>query len=364
MPGGARYDARDPVSSSIPSDSPASETFSHPLLAWFRGRKRDLPWRRKEGLAAPCAAYRTWISEVMLQQTVVAAVVPRFEKWMRRFPDASALAAANERAVLREWEGLGYYSRARNLYRAAKLLVERHGGEIPATLPELRALPGVGEYTAAAVLSIAFGRPEPVLDANVRRVMSRVLCLRTWNRAAEAKTRGALRRLIPERAPGDFNEAMMELGALICRPTRPDCAACPIARCCEARRRGLETAIPSRRKSVSVKRVTPLGVTVHEDRVLIRRRGKDEIGAGLWGFPALDGSPPARAISLPPVIHAYTKYRDELRPSLVRTTKPKRKDENEKWVRWSDIERYPFPSVYRKIIASARRALTDISPPK
>ena len=210
------------------------------LLGWYDANKRAMPWRRTKD------PYRIWLSEVMLQQTTVATVIGYFERFLERFPDVRALARADEAAVLRLWAGLGYYSRARNLHRAAKAVVEEHAGRFPRTLQGLRSLPGVGRYTAAAVASIAFGLPAELVDGNVIRVYARLFALRgdprspalqekVWTLAAEHLDHGR---------PGDWNQALMELGATVCSPVGPECGRCPLSKSCLARKRGLQDSIP------------------------------------------------------------------------------------------------------------------------
>jgi A/G-specific adenine glycosylase len=199
---------------------PIPRGFATRLLSWYRAHRRDLPWRRTRD------PYRIWVSEVMLQQTTVRAVLPYYEKWLERFPDLASLARAPLRDVLRAWQGLGYYQRARNLHRAAGRILREHGGRLPADRDALRRLPGFGPYTTAAVLSLAFGRPLPVIDANVRRVLMRVLA--TEGPASSSLDKGflaVLEKIIPRAAPGAFNQAMMELGALVCRSANPQCLA-------------------------------------------------------------------------------------------------------------------------------------------
>ncbi|HYL10807.1 MAG TPA: A/G-specific adenine glycosylase [Candidatus Acidoferrales bacterium] len=213
------------------------------LLAWFRERQRDLPWRRTRD------AYRIWLSEIMLQQTRVAAVVPYYEKFLARFPTVESLASAPTEEVLRLWAGLGYYRRARHLRRAAREIVARHEGEFPRDLDAALALPGVGRYTAAAVLSIAYGKPLAVLDGNVARVLARFNATRGDLRAPARwkKLQDEAQALLAPRAPSDWNQAMMELGATVCTPRSPRCSECPLSKCCAARRLGLVEKIPARR---------------------------------------------------------------------------------------------------------------------
>jgi A/G-specific adenine glycosylase len=222
------------------------------LLGWFRKYRRELPWRLNKD------PYRIWLSEIMLQQTRVAAVIPYYEQFLERFPDIRALAEAPEEEVLRLWSGLGYYSRARNLQRAAQQIVARHGGEFPRTAEEALALPGIGSYTAAAILSIAFGAKHAVLDGNVARVLARLDAIE-----GDLREKGRWRslqksadKLLDPKSPSDWNEAMMELGAMVCTPRAPQCLVCPVAEFCRARRFGLADVIPEKRKKRATVEVT------------------------------------------------------------------------------------------------------------
>src|SRR5271168_1959357 len=210
--------------------------FRKSLLGWFREFQRDLPWRRDKD------AYRVWLSEIMLQQTRVAAVIPYYERFLARFPSVQALAEAPAEEVLRFWSGLGYYSRARNLQRAARIIAAEHAGKFPERESDVLALPGIGAYTAAAILSIAFDQQHAVLDGNVARVLARIFALRGDLREP-ARWRELQRRaglLLESAAPGDWNQAMMELGATICTPRAPQCLECPVAKCCAARKKGVQ----------------------------------------------------------------------------------------------------------------------------
>src|SRR5512135_342672 len=203
--------------------------FASKLLRWYQEHGRVLPWRGEK------APYAVWVSEIMLQQTRVEAVIPYYRRWMERFPTVEVLARASERDVLRLWEGLGYYTRARNLRRAAQMVVERYGGQLPAEADELRKLPGIGRYTAGAIASIAFGGDEPALDGNIRRVLARVFNV---TETADSTSGAAhLWRLAGEQLPsgraGDYNQALMDLGATICVASNPRCAVCPVNRVCE-----------------------------------------------------------------------------------------------------------------------------------
>src|SRR5579864_8781869 len=241
------------------ADLPAFQT---QLLGWFAKNKRDLDWRRTHD------AYRVWISEIMLQQTRVAAVLPYYRRFLERFPTIDALARARLDAVLRSWAGLGYYSRARNLYLAAKEVVARHRGEFPRRIEDALALPGIGNYTAAAVLSIAYGEPHAVLDGNVGRVLARLGAMRgdlrrpkRWRALAAAANallpaQGAAAAGAPATGSGDWNQAMMELGATLCTPRAPQCAACPVARWCRAHALGIALRLPAARRKPKPVRLT------------------------------------------------------------------------------------------------------------
>jgi A/G-specific adenine glycosylase len=221
------------------------------LLEWFHKYQRDLPWRRNKD------PYRIWLSEIMLQQTRVAAVIPFYERFLEHFPTIRALAAAPETEVLRLWAGLGYYSRARNLQRAAKEIVEKHGGEFPRSAEHTLALPGIGNYTAAAILSIAFGARHAVLDGNVARVIARLDAVHGDLREGSRwqALQAAADALLEPEAPSDWNQAMMELGATICTPKSPQCLLCPLAEFCRARQRGLTEVIPEKRKKRATEEV-------------------------------------------------------------------------------------------------------------
>lgn len=257
------------------------------LLAWYRRHKRDLDWRRTRD------AYRIWISEVMLQQTRVAAVTEYYRRWVARFPTVRDLARAPIEAVLREWAGLGYYSRARNLHRAARAIAAHRAGEFPRRLDEALALPGVGRYTAAAVLSIAYDAPLAVVDGNVARVIARLAALRGDVRAAPAWQRIAATSaaLLAARAPGDWNQAMMELGATLCTPRSPRCGECPIARWCRARALGLAERIPAARRKRAPVRLSLAAAVLLDARgrtLLLKQQGEHSvIFSRLWQFPAL-----------------------------------------------------------------------------
>jgi A/G-specific adenine glycosylase len=259
------------------------------LLAWYDANRRDLPWRRTRD------PYAIWISEAMLQQTRVETVIPYWERFLARFPDAAALAGADLDDVLGAWAGLGYYSRARNLHAAAREIVARHAGRLPDDPDALRALPGIGRYTAGAIASIAFDRPEPVVDGNVRRVLARF-----GREDGEAALWEAAARLASGTRPGDLNQALMELGATLCAARAPRCEACPLAGGCAARRAGDVEAFPRRAPRRAVPRVESAAAWLErDDLVLAVRRPARGLLGGLWELPGgelADGERPAAGL--------------------------------------------------------------------
>src|SRR5262245_1847062 len=259
------------------------------LLAWFDTHKRPLPWR------ADRDPYRIWVSEVVLQQTTVAAVVPYFHRFLAALPTVGALAAADEQQVLRLWEGLGYYRRARHLHAAAKRLQDDHGGKLPDDPAVWVELPGVGRYILGAVLSQAFDRRLPVVEANSLRVLARLFGYRGDPREGEGKAWvwAAAEAVLSRTRAGDFNQALMELGALVCTPTDPDCARCPVAASCVANRDALQAEIPPRKKAKAITEVSEVGVAVRDNgRVLLCRRPADAARwQNMWEVPHAEQEP-------------------------------------------------------------------------
>ncbi len=256
--------------------------FRRRLLAWYRRAARPLPWRRGKNV------YHTWVSEIMLQQTQVATVEPYFERFTAAFPTVADLAAADEQDVLRLWEGLGYYRRARQMHAAAQQIVAEHGGEFPRTAAEVNRLPGIGRYTAGAILSIAFDAREPILEANTRRLLARLLPLREDpHRTAGERTLWQLAEaLLPKRDVGHFNQALMELGSLVCTPKHPRCGQCPVESLCGAAAAGLQQEIPPPKTPPRWQQVREAAVVVgRRGRVLLRQCQADERWSGLWDFP-------------------------------------------------------------------------------
>ena len=252
------------------------------LLDWYAENARQLPWRDR---ADP---YRVWISEVMLQQTRVETVIPYFERWIERFPDIPTLAAVPLQDVLALWEGLGYYSRARNLHRSAQILVTQYDGKLPENPLELRRLPGIGRYTAAAIASIAFGLDEPALDGNIRRVLARLYDLRLPARSPDGESR--LWEMAAEHLPpglaGDYNQALMDLGATVCTPRQPDCPNCPLNELCAAYKLGIQEQRPVKEQKLTIPHYTVTAAVIQKSgKVLIAQRPPNGLLGGLWEFP-------------------------------------------------------------------------------
>ncbi|MBZ5513037.1 MAG: A/G-specific adenine glycosylase [Acidobacteriia bacterium] len=246
------------------------------LLRWFAAHRRPLPWRKT------CDPYRIWISEIMLQQTRVGAVLEHYAEFLRRFPDLDSLAAARLHDVLAAWSGLGYYRRARALHRAARIIVRDHGGNLPGNADALQSLPGIGRYTASAIASIAFHEPCAVVDGNVERVLRRLL---GWRKQPLSRIWNAAQQLLSRQSPGNFNQAMMELGALVCLPVSPRCEACPVRRLCA-------TCGPLQRPARPPRKTAEItyGLAARDDRVYLVRRGRREsLMPGMWELPQLNG---------------------------------------------------------------------------
>ncbi|MBI4346425.1 MAG: A/G-specific adenine glycosylase [Elusimicrobia bacterium] len=321
------------------------------LLAWYDRSRRRLPWRERP------TPYRVWVSEIMLQQTQVATVLPYYERFLARFPTVSALADAPESEVLGLWAGLGYYSRARNLREAARRVWADHGGRFPDDPDAVRALPGIGPYTAGAILSIAFGKPEALVDGNVARVFARLFHLR-----GDAKSPTLLKRAwelarvhVHKRRPGDWNQALMELGALVCVPETPRCADCPVARWCEARRLGLEESLPERARSRAPVDLAWKAFWIERGgRVLLWRRAEDErFLPGHWSLPEarhLGGAATAGA-RLGTVRHTITHHRikvEVLAATVTRAPEPAR------WVEGDEADGLLVSSLWKKALRTAR----------
>jgi A/G-specific adenine glycosylase len=359
------------------------KTFRAELLGWFATYQRHLPWRRDRD------PYRIWISEVMLQQTRVAAVIPYFGKFCARFPDVQALAGADEAEVLRIWSGLGYYSRARNLQAAAQQIVREHGGTFPIIEEHIRALRGIGKYTTNAILSIAFGKKHAVVEGNVARVVARLEAIRGDLRDGprwESLQHTADHLLAPE-APGNWNQAMMELGATICTPRSPQCLLCPVAKFCRARKLGLQELIPEKRKKHATVGVQLAAAVLVDDRsrCILLPPPKSIAGKALaddiptlvskmWHFPTLAVSEdpasdlrgylkniagvkalPSRFVPLRKIRHAVTYRAISLLPFLVKFTKLPRV-KGARIILLKDFSSVPVSNLTRKVARAALEA--------
>jgi len=252
------------------------------MLSWYSQHARDLPWRRADD------SYAVWVSEIMLQQTRVETVIPYFHRWMTAFPDIQTLAAASQQDVLNLWEGLGYYRRARALHQAAQILAANYGGRLPQSVSELRSLPGIGAYTAAAIASIAFNADEAALDGNIRRVLSRVFNISDplGSNQSERQLRTLSREHLPVDQAGDFNQALMDLGAGICTPRSPDCVLCPLRDLCQAQALGVQAKRPVKKAKASIPHYTVTAAVIRRNgKVLIAQRAVDGLLGGMWEFP-------------------------------------------------------------------------------
>lgn len=316
------------------------------LLAWYGRAKRDLPWRKNTD------PYRVWVSEIMLQQTTVAAVTPKYEAFLNRFPSLASLASSAEDEVLKHWAGLGYYSRARNLRRAALSVVADHGGEFPSSFDAVLDLPGIGRYTAGAILSIAFAKPFPLVDGNVIRVFSRLFGMkgRAKDPAFAKKMWPLAERLMPSKNPGDWNQALMELGATVCTPDSPSCGACPVSKHCVAFKKGLQDKLPvpeAARKPVPVK-WTCLWIEKDGKILLWRRSDKERLLKNLWGLPEKGKLAAAIGKVRTKASHSITHHAlsVELREATLEGPLPP----EAKWVQRRDIRDYLVSSLWLKLL--------------
>ncbi len=316
------------------------------LLGWFDAQKRDLPWRRTHD------PYSIWVSEIMLQQTRVAAAIPYFERFLARFPDFRALATAPEEDVLRHWAGLGYYYRARNLQKAAQKIVEL-GGSFPCDHPTLLSLPGVGDYTAAAVASIAFGLPHAVVDGNVVRVISRLFAT-NGDRKEFAEIAG---KLLDKQRSGDFNQAMMELGATLCLPKNPQCLLCPVSRMCQARELGAQNDFPAaKRPSRNKEIVRDLYWIERRGKVLAWQRPPDaRLMPGFWELPEQEHLPNAKpAEELGQFRHGITV--NNYRIKVWRTPPPQHLGAC-RWLNLRELAAVPLSTIFKKALSMASKTV-------
>ena len=265
-----------------PLDSKAKSSIRRKLLKWFDEQQRDLPWRNNK------TPYRIWISEIMLQQTQVATVIAYYQRFIKQFPNVKKLAAANESEVLKLWEGLGYYRRARQLHAAAKVIVDEHGGKFPTEFEKVLALPGIGRYTAGAILSIALDQKQPILEGNTIRLFARLMLLSddTTTSNSQKQLWSFSESLLPNKRVGDFNQALMELGSEVCKPRNPLCTDCPLKLHCPTRAENRQREIPRPKKQPKYEEVSEAVVVVKRNsRILMRQCQPDERWAGLWDFP-------------------------------------------------------------------------------
>ncbi len=337
-----------------------SRTIVDPLLAWYDANARVLPWRAPPGTPAP-DPYRVWLSEVMLQQTQVAAVIPYFEMFTRRWPDFASLAAADDADVMSAWAGLGYYARARNLLKAARAVAAEHGGRLPGSEAELRGLPGFGPYTAAAVAALAFGERAVVVDGNVERVVARLFALADPLPGAKPQIRELTDSITPADRSGDFAQAMMDLGATICTSRNPKCLLCPIADRCAARRAGTPEAFPVKAK----KRARPVRYATffwleRDDAVLLVRRPAKGLLGGMRALPTGPWTEAPPGLSDAPISaewtmrnaairHVFTHF--ELNAVLATATVARHNDAVEgEWWPIARLDRAGLPRLFAKAV--------------
>jgi A/G-specific adenine glycosylase len=337
------------------------------LLAWYDRHHRRLPWRAPPGERMD--AYRVWLSEIMLQQTTVKAVGPYYAKFLARWPDVAGLAKAPLDDVLRAWAGLGYYARARNLHACAKVVAGNHGGEFPDSEAGLRALPGIGAYTAAAIAAIAFGRRAVAIDGNIERVIARLNAIETELPAAKAEIRAGAEALVPARRAGDFTQAMMDLGATICTPKKPACGICPWMEACEARARGDAETFPRKPPKVEgrMRYGASFVVTRADGRVLVRTRPEKGLLGGMTEVPSTEwahGFDEKTALKQTPlkakwrklagvVEHGFTHFPLQQTVYVASVSAKTKAPKGMRWVLLADLPGEALPNVIRKVVAHA-----------
>ncbi|KIL50806.1 DNA glycosylase [Jeotgalibacillus alimentarius] len=353
-----------------------AKKFGEDLVGWFEQEMRELPWRESRD------PYRVWVSEIMLQQTRVDTVIPYYNRFMEQFPSVEALAYAPEEDVLKVWEGLGYYSRARNLQSAVREVHESYQGIVPDNLKEISSLKGVGPYTAGAILSIAYGKPEPAVDGNVMRVMSRILSIDDdiAKPASRKKFEAAVRAIIYEENPSYFNQALMELGAIVCTPTSPSCFLCPVQSHCTAFAEGTQHELPVKSKKKAAKTVELLTVIAENNKgkVLISRRPEQGLLANMWEFPSFERTPGLNAgqqmtdylqsdHEVEAILteekwmtqdHIFTHLVWKMQVGRLNVTNEPVLTEQMKWVDQAEIEKVAMPVSHRKI-ANAWKESTE-----
>ena len=338
--------------------------FSKQLLLWYHNQARDLPWRVNQD------PYRIWVSEVMLQQTTVTAVIPYFEKWMQRYPTLEDVAGASLEEVMKTWEGLGYYRRVKNLHKATQMIQKEHGGKVPQTRKELDALPGFGPYTIGAVLSIAFNQREPIIDANVRRLVMRLLAIEgIADTKQDAEVYDYLEKVMPQKNMRDFNQALMEIGALVCRSQEPSCLLCPIKTYCEGYAKGIQEIIPIPKKKQIHKLHAAIAVIRQSKKFLIQQRTQKGLLEGMWEFPGgkqEDGEPiedtlrrevreeleahVEESIFLLKVRHHYTQFSVTLHVYDCKVRENIVEHKTRLWVSLEEMQTYPMPAGSARIV--------------
>lgn len=326
------------------------------LLKWYRKHRRDLPWRRTSD------PYSIWVSEIMLQQTTVEAVIPYYERFLKKFPTVQSLASAPEEGVLKLWSGLGYYSRARNLHKAAHMVVKEWQGHVPSSLKDLQSLSGIGRYTAGAIASIAFEQRAPILDGNVIRVLSRLFAISNDPKSKEGNLIfwGKAEEILPEKSFGDFNQALMELGATVCVPDNPLCLLCPVVKECEAHATGTVSSHPFKKEKTVYHDVEMTAAVIHKgSRVLMVKREGLGILKGMWELPMVEGSLktllekwPVRPVRhLKPVKHSVLNRRLKILPVVCEVTRKSPVNRETCWIRPDELSRLASSSMNRKILA-------------
>ncbi len=339
--------------------------FSERLLEWYQSNKRDLPWR---DTADP---YKIWVSEVMLQQTQVETVIPYYNRWIKRFPNIMELAKVEPEVALKQWEGLGYYSRCRNLHNAAQIIQTRFSGQIPTTYTDFITLPGAGKYTTAAVLSIAFNQPVPSVDGNLNRVISRVLGIKNLTPKNKKRIHSFLLKSISPNYPGDFNQALMDLGSGICNPKKVHCTACPLKKMCKANASGQPLNYPNPIKRPLVPhRILVGGIVWCKNKFFITRRRDNQMLGGLWEIPSVEIKKEAslterltaeikEQLNFDVAIrshagrihHAYTHFKitQDFFHCLLKNDSPHTINPDQRWIFPGDIIQYPFPKSNHKL---------------